>query len=459
MAIYEGTFYNHDDEFYGQIEINPDTGIIENVSRNTNGKVDVRFSKDYLIFPGFSDIHVHFRESISTPTPNPEELEKILNSDDPTKVNNSFPYLTPEDVNVLKNKNNWKDLSYKEDAQTGSDAAVNGGVVLTMPMPNIDPAPASNFFYYSTQKKLNRTQIPIIHYAAIRPGTEPVLGIVPYKVYMGHSFGNTGFEDLETLDATLEHYRGQHVSFHVEHPLLLEKHKDEDIHQKRRPPECEIEATQPAIDLVRKHGLIGKFCHWSTAMGLDIIQAERAKGLQIELEVTPEHLYFNSDNMNDEEILRTQCNPPIQTRDDQAALLGGLRSGAIDHLATDHAPHLITEKAKGMSGMPSLDTYGPFTTWLMHEHNFIPQDIARIASYNPGKFANKFLHLTQKNYGAGFGKIEEGYYGSLTIINMNKGIKIKNKDLKSKCAWSPFSGLTFPGRVEQVILGGEFVDR
>ena len=161
--------------------------------------------------------------------------------------------------------------------------------------------------------------------------------------------------------------------------------------------------------------------------------------------------------MDDEERLRTQCNPAIHSRENQIAILGGLKSGEIDHLATDHAPHTKEDKAKGMSGMPSLDTYGPFTTWLMYEHNFTPQDIARTAYYNPGKFANNFLHLTGKNYGTGFGKVEQGYYGSLTVINMKKGIKIKEKDLKTKCSWSPFANVTFPGRIEQVVLGGNKV--
>ena len=92
------------------------------------------------------------------------------------------------------------------------------------------------------------------------------------------------------------------------------------------------------------------------------------------------------------------------------------------------------------SGTPQLDTLAPFSTWLIKEQGFSPQDISRILSYNPGKFVKKFPILTDDKYGL----IDEGYRGIFTVIDTNKPITIKKEHLKTKCAWSPFEGYTFP---------------
>ena len=85
-----------------------------------------------------------------------------------------------------------------------------------------------------------------------------------------------------------------------------------------------------------------------------------------------------------------------------------------------------TEKAVGHSGVPHLDTYGAFTTWLMQQHNFTPQQIARVCALHPANFVREFLPAN-----------------------------FTRASLKTKCAWSPFEGITFPGRVTHTILCGE----
>jgi dihydroorotase len=144
-----------------------------------------------------------------------------------------------------------------------------------------------------------------------------------------------------------------------------------------------------------------------------------------------------------------QVNPPIrQTKENRLALIEALKNGDIDYLATDHAPHTVAEKEKGVSGMPHLDTYGPVASWLMKEHNFTPQEIARVCSFNPGQFMNQFTNVK-------YGKIEPGFAGSLTVLDMNKPIKIEKSMLKTKCGWSPFEGIQFPGRVVYTIVRGK----
>jgi len=84
----------------------------------------------------------------------------------------------------------------------------------------------------------------------------------------------------------------------------------------------------------------------------------------------------------------------------------------------------------------------------MNEHKFSPEDIARISAHNPGNFFNEF---SENKHGA----IKEGCVGSLTIIDPTKKIKIERKNLKTKCGWSPFEGVTFPGSVVATIVKGK----
>ena len=115
------------------------------------------------------------------------------------------------------------------------------------------------------------------------------------------------------------------------------------------------------------------------------------------------------------------------------------------------APHTLEEKTQGVSGQPHLDTYGAFATWLITEQNFRPERIAEVCSANPGRFVN--LYTAPRK----FGRIEPGYVASLTVLNLERPLTIRTEDLKTKCGWSPFEGITFPGSVEAVFLNGSRV--
>jgi dihydroorotase len=163
-------------------------------------------------------------------------------------------------------------------------------------------------------------------------------------------------------------------------------------------------------------------------------------------------LFFDETRITDENRGRMQMNPPLRGPSDRAVLLEALRIGELDYLATDHAPHTLEEKqnsAKCPSGQPHLDTYGPFVTWLLVERGFTPERIAAICSDNPGQFVNPYAR------GLRFGRIESGYTASLTVLNLERPTKITREHLKTKCGWSPFEGLTFPGSVEAVFVRGK----
>ncbi|MCH7687937.1 MAG: amidohydrolase family protein [Planctomycetes bacterium] len=389
----------------GQIRIEEET-IVE--VGDQLGTPDVEFHDDCLIFAGMGDIHIHARDDVS--------LQEV----------------------------------HKEDFCTVSAAAINGGVVHVADMPNNPAAPIDDDSFAAKQKHLESRKVPIqvTLYAGIGPETKPLSCSVPYKAYMGPSVGDLFFTSLEQLDETLARYRGCNVSFHCEDPELLEAHKDAATHESRRPPECEISATRFALQMIEKYNLTGKLCHYSVGEGLPLIRAARKKGLQVTCEVTPHHLYYDTSDITDENRKLMQMNPPLRSHEDQLAMLEALRDGTLDYLATDHAPHTLEEKAQGVSGQPHLDTYGAFVTWLIKEQNFRPERIAEVCSANPGRFVNPYTAPRK------FGRIEPGYVASLTVLNLERPVTIRTEDLKTKCGWSPFEGITFPGSVEAVFLNG-----
>jgi dihydroorotase len=404
----EGRIANHDRVFEGAIEIDAETGLIESVGPAT-GESDLDLA-GCVIFPGFGDIHIHARDDVSG-----------------TQV-------------------------YKEDFVTASDAAIHGGVTQVADMPNNPVAPVDDARYAAKEKLAERSAVHVTLYAGIGPGTQPLQRHVPYKAFMGPSVGDLFFRSQQQLEDVIAGYRGKNVSFHCEDPEILEAHKGAATHEQRRPAIAEIAATEFALYLIEKYELQGKLCHYSTHGGLAKIAAAKARGVRVTAEATPHHLFFDDSMLTDENRRSLQMNPPLRAREDRLALLEALREGLVDYIATDHAPHTLEEKAVGVSGVPLLDTYGGFATWLIAEHGFTLQQIARVCAYNPGRFVKEFLPAS---FGEGYGVIAPGYVGSLTVLNLDAPWTVRREEMKTKCAWSPFEGYTFPGRVAYTILRGK----
>jgi dihydroorotase len=412
MFSIEGKIVNKDGLGRGRIEIDQDTGLIVNVGLDT-GIADVVL-KDEIIFPGFIDLHVHAREDVSH---------------------------TQE---------------YKEDYMTAGMAAINGGVVAYLDMPNNIVPPIDDESYEKKNALTKKSPVEVLLYAGIGPATSPLQKQVPYKVFMGKSVGELFFTNNEDLGQTIEKYRGQSVSFHCEDPKILDSHAGEKSHEAKRPPEAEILAIDLALSLIEKYQLQGKICHASTVEGIQKIIEAKKRGVNVTVEVTPHHLFFDESMLTEKNHTSFQVNPPIrQSRENRLFLIEALKNGDIDYLATDHAPHSREEKEKGISGLTHLDTYGPFITWLIKEHNFTPQDIVRICSANPAQFMNQFIENKPASPAGRYGKMEKGFVGSLTVIDMNKSILISEENLKTKSHWSPFLGVTFPGSVVMTIIKGK----
>lgn len=379
---------------------------IKSLTRISEPPADAEvFGDDYVIYPGFIDIHVHCREDVSQ-----------------------------------------KEV-HKEAFDTVGLAALNGGVVCIADMPNNPESPTTAVKHMKKSLLLNKCMVDVLLYAGIGPDTEPFSNKVPYKAFMGPSIGDLYFENNQQLDQTLNRYKGCSVSFHCEDPELLQKYSSQSTHETRRPRECEIEAVKVALDLIQKHQLTGKICHVSTLEALDIIRKAKEDGVNVFAEVTPHHLFFNESMLNRENHKSLQMNPPIRTNKDCLELFKGIVDSTIDFLASDHAPHTKEEKREGISGVPNLDTYGSFVTWLS---GLVPYErIFHLACKNPGEWIG---HFTGKK----IGRFAPGYESSITIIKKTE-VAANGRCLYSKCGWSPFDLLSLPGVVEKVYLRGELV--
>jgi dihydroorotase len=234
------------------------------------------------------------------------------------------------------------------------------------------------------------------------------------------------------------------------------------LHHEKRPVCAEVIATKDALWMIEKYELKGKLCHYSSGEGLKLIRQARSRGVNVMLEVTPQHLYFDIEQMKESDLRSFQMNPPIRFSEDRKALFHALKNGEIQFLATDHAPHTNEEKEKGTSGLTGLDTFAPFVTWLI-EQGIDPKLIAKVASENPGDFFNQFLPSWSllssafRGFGKGVGYLRPGYRANFTVLNLSRPLTVTHERLKTKAQNSPFLGITFPGQVEALFIGGQKV--
>lgn len=448
--VVEGRFVGSETEFFGQIEIDSSTGLITRVGSNL-GKPYYFFDEKCMVFPAFGDIHVHARE-------------------DETKKHN-----------------------YKETYKTTEKAALNGGTAFVAVMPNT-PNPLVSLKQLNWHKaKTNNLRVSFLNYVGIGKNTVPLKKSVPYKVYTGPSIGSLFFKNKKELEKALKKYAFQHVSFHVEDFSVIQKNKDKEDHAKRRPVECVENALNYVLELIEEFNIKAKLCHWNiNKKSFNKIKRHKKRGFNTTIEVSPLHLFYDYDTIKKKPWLWpfVQMNPSIQGKKHRIALIKGLKKGFIDFLATDHAPHTLNEKLKNfvppknsrlsreeyylkllkqnkkkavrlakldsISGTPQLDTYSLFCCWLIKKHGFKPKDISRVASFNPGKFFNQFLEK-KSVLGKGFGELKKGFQGSFTVLRLDKTTIVERKNLKTKCGWSPFEGITFPGKLEALILKGKKV--
>jgi dihydroorotase len=229
------------------------------------------------------------------------------------------------------------------------------------------------------------------------------------------------------------------------------------LHALIRSEEACLTSTTKAVELAKKHKARLHVAHISTADELELIPisgdtatTNNTKTADITAEVTVGHLYFT---MLDHERLgaRIKVNPAIKSPVDQFMLRQSLNDGRITTIATDHAPHLLSQKqggcAKAASGMPMVQFSLPTMLELVDEKVLTIERLVQLMAHNPASL------FEVRNRGF----IRKGYQADLAIVRPKTHWTVTTDIIESKCKWSPMEGHTYNWRVEKTFCNGHLV--
>ena len=360
-------------------------------------------------------------------------------------------------------------LTHKADIGSESRAAAAGGVTSVMDMPNTLPQTTTLEALEAKMDLMNErcvvnhscyfgaTNDNYADFARLDPSR--VCGI---KLFMGSSTGNMLVDRMESLRAIFGS-TNLLIAAHCEDTAIIrrntEKYKaayaDEDDVPVGKHPHIRSSAacyasSSLAVKLARETGARLHVLHLSTARELSLLDAGPVSGKRITGEACVAHLLFSQ---ADYRTLGTliKCNPAVKTKADRDALRQAVNDDVIDVIATDHAPHLITEKKggalKAVSGMPMIQFSLVSMLQLVDEGIFTIE-----------KVVEKMCHAPARLYGIrerGF--IREGWKADLVLVRPDTPWTLEKSLIQSKCGWSPLEGHTFDWRVERTFVNGHTV--
>lgn len=370
-------------------------GYIKEVSTSINkDDVEILDAKGLTVMPSFIDTHAHFREP---------------------------------------------GLTWKEDIETGSKAAVKGGYTGVCLMANTNPICSTKEVLDEVRSKARKVGLidvqqcvsvtknfdgkTLTHLDELKNDTE-IAAISDDGV--GVSNSRIMYEAL--LKA--KEY-GWVVMSHAEDASFsdLDMRVAEDL------------MTWRDIEMCKLTGGRLHMCHVSTIHSMKYIIDGKIAGANLTCEVTPHHIALTRD-INDYRV-----NPPIREKEDVEYLINAIKSGMVDCIGTDHAPHTIEEKKKGSPGMVGLETaFSICYTTLVRENNVSLNRLSELMSKTPAQI----LKMNK-------GTISIGMDGDLVLVDLNKLIKVNKETFASKGRNTPFEGMEFYGEVQMTIKGGKIV--
>ena len=352
---------------------------------------------------------------------------------------------------------------HKEDLHTGSKGAALGGVTSVFEMPNTYP-PTSTVERLKDKFELakDRMWVNYAFYAGATPENfsflpelEKVPGCVGVKIFMGSSTGNLLIPDDETLINVLKS-RNFRVAVHAEdEPRLIERKKliksnDVHFHPVWRDELSALNATKRVIKGANASKKPVHILHITTEEEIEYIRQNKE---YISVEVTPQHLTLSAPDCYDELGTFAQMNPPIRESRHQKGLWKGIKDGVVDVIGSDHAPHTIEEKHKPYpdtpSGMPGVQTLLPIMLDHVNNGNLSLFKLCQLISTNPAKL----YKVINK------GEIKLNNDADLTIIDLNKEVKIKDDMMANKSGWTPFNNKNVKGWPIMTIVNGNIVMR
>ena len=346
-----------------------------------------------------------------------------------------------------------------EDLNSGSKAAIVGGITGVFEMPNTNP-PTSNKKEFQNKLNLakNRMYCNYAFYFGATPSNSSDLvdlknleGCCGVKLFAGSSTGNLLVDKEEDIEKVFKH-TSKIVSVHSEDEEILNKRKklrvkgDVSSHTVWRNEECAISSTRKIVKIALKLNKKAHILHVTTKEEVDFLSQNKGN---ITFEITPQHLTLYAPDCYKKLGTYAQMNPPIRDKSHYDRLWYAVRNNYNETIGSDHAPHLIENKKKqypdSPSGMPGVQTLLPVMLNHVNDGNLKLEQLVKFLCENP---VNIF-GIKNKGY------IKKSFDADITIINLNKKIEIKNENVESKCKWSPFAGYQFKGAPVATIVNGK----
>ena len=385
------------------------------------GKIDLNSSKvldvsGKIVLPGVIDTQVHFREP---------------------------------------GKNNAENL------ETGSRAAVAGGVTSVFEMPNTNP-PTSTFKEFNN--KLNAAKGRMFCNYAFYFGATPdnmkelaavntLKGCCGVKLFAGSSTGNLLVSQEKDIEKVISN-SSKIISVHSEDEnILLSRKKfikegDVSSHPVWRNEECALESTKRVVRIAQKYKKKIHILHISTKEEIDFFADKKEN---VTFEITPQHLTLFAPNCYEKLKTFSQMNPPLRSKDHYDRLWDAVKESLVSTIGSDHAPHTKEDKNKkyplSPSGMPGVQTLLPVMLDHVNKGKLKLEQLIKLVCENP----SDLFGIKNKGY------IKENYDADLTIVDMNKDVVIKDNWIESKCGWTPFNNYKVKGFPVATIVNGETV--
>jgi dihydroorotase len=353
-------------------------------------------------------------------------------------------------------------LEWKEDLETGSEAAVLGGVTAVFEMPNTEPTTTTP---EALADKLERARRMACDHAFYVGGThenadllgdfERLPGCCGVKVFMGASTGSLLVADDEGVARVLKSIQ-RRAAFHSEDEYRLAERRplartgDWTSHEEVRDARSAIQSTERLVRLAREARKRIHVLHVTTAEEIDFLSRNKDVA---SVEVTPQHLTLTAPEAYERLKGFAQMNPPIRGIEHQNGLWRGIVHGVADVLGSDHAPHTREEKARpypaSPSGMPGVQTLLPIMLNHVAEGRLTLERLVDLTS-----------HGQQRVFGiAGKGRMAEGWDADLTIVDLKAERVLRHEDMASRCGWTPFDGMTVKGFPVMTVIRGRVVMR
>lgn len=388
--------------------------------------------------------------------------EAILNSS--TVIDGRGKWLIP---GVIDDQVHFRDpgLTHKGDIASESRAAIAGGVTSYMEMPNTKPQTttiealnakfehASNVSFANYSFYLGATNDNLAELKKVNP--KEVCGV---KIFMGSSTGNMLVDKQQTLQSIFGEI-DMLIATHCEKEEIIQQNiavykakYGENIpiqyHPLIRSEEACYRSSAEAVELADRYGARLHVLHLSTAKEISLFDVKPLIDKKITGEVCVHHLWF-SDKDYAKFGNRIKWNPAVKSEADQLALMDGLLSGRLDVIATDHAPHLLSEKEGGCLQAASG---GPLV-----QHSLQAMlELSKQGRITKEQVVDKMCHAPATLYRVDRrGYIREGYYADLVLVDPNKEYQVSTDNILYKCGWSPFEGTTFSTSIDKTILNGK----